>query len=122
MLLLQHVWLLLIDVVLFHLFELIGIRCADEVALHVVYVAFRVHQVLLVLSLDLDSSHHHVVLDVNALFLFLVSSALLLVVVLWKESLLQSMVLLRIGIHIIVKYLLLLRLLVLVMLLHLVSR
>ena len=123
MLILQYV-LLLIDVVLFHLFELIGICCANKVALHVIYVALGVHQVLLIFSLNLDPAHHYVVLDVYALFLFLVSCTLLLIVVLREEALLYTMVLLllRIGIHIIVKYLLLLMLLlVLILLLHLVS-
>ena len=87
MLIIQHVWLLLlIDVVLFHLFELVGVRGANEVALHGVYVTLGVHQVLLVFSLNLDSAHHHVVLDIYALFLLLVS--FLLVVGLWKEPLL----------------------------------
>ena len=88
MLILQHIILLLVDVVLFHLFELIGIGCADEVALHVIYVALGVHQVLLVLALDLDPAHHHVVLDIHALFLLLVTRTLLLIVVLWEEALL----------------------------------
>ena len=88
MLILQHIILLLVDVVLFHLFELIGIGCADKVALHVIYVALGVHQVLLVLPLDLDPAHHHVVLDIHALFLLLVARTLLLIVVLWEEALL----------------------------------
>ena len=89
MLILQHIiLLLLVDVVLFHLFELIGIGCANEVALHVIYVALGVHQVLLVLPLDLDPAHHHVVLDIHALFLLLVTRTLLLIVVLWEEALL----------------------------------
>ena len=87
MLILQYV-LLLIDVVLFHLFELIGIGCADKVALHVIYVSLGVHQVLLVLPLDLDPAHHHVVLDIYALFLLLVARTLLLIVVLREEALL----------------------------------
>lgn len=122
MLIIQHVVRLLIDVVLLHLFELIGVRCANEVALHVVDVAVRVHQVLLVLSLNLDPSHHYVVLDINALFLFLVSRTFLLIVAIWEETLVIRLVLLRllmIGISVVVKYLLLL--LVLILLLHLVS-
>lgn len=88
-LIIDHVLLLLlVDVVLLHLFELIGVSCADEVALHVVDVAIRVHQILLVLSLNLNSAHHHVIFDIYALFLFLVSRALLLVVAaIWEETL-----------------------------------
>jgi hypothetical protein len=59
-----------IFVIFFSLLQLIGISCANEGALHVIYVALRVHQVFLVLSLDLYASHHHVVLDVHT-FLFL---------------------------------------------------
>jgi hypothetical protein len=87
-LILQHIILLLVDVVLFHLFELIGIGCANKVALHVIYVPLGVHQVLLVLPFDLDPAHHHVVLDIYALFLLLVTRTLLLIVVLWEEALL----------------------------------
>lgn len=61
----------IISIPLFHLLELISIRCANEVALHVVDVAIRVHQVLLVLPLDLDPPHYDVVLDVDTL-LFLI--------------------------------------------------
>lgn len=65
-------WLrLAIGSIVHNLFQLVGVGGADEVALHIVDVAIGVHQVLLVLSLDLDSSHYHVVLYVHALFLFL---------------------------------------------------
>lgn len=95
MLIIEHVVRLLINVVLLHLFELIGVRCANEVALHVVDVAVGVHQVLLLLSLDLDPAHHHVILDINALFLFLVSCTFLLDVAIWEETLVIHLVLLR---------------------------
>ena len=53
-----------------HLFEFVCIGSANEVSLHVVDVAFGVHEVLLILSLDLNAAHHDIILDVNALFLF----------------------------------------------------
>jgi hypothetical protein len=70
--------LITIGLVLFHLLEFIGIRSADEVALHVVNVAVGVHEVLLVFSFDLNAAHHYVVLDVNAFFFFFVSLTVLL--------------------------------------------
>jgi len=108
LILLQHVIVvLLVDVVLFHLFELIGVCRANKVALHIIYVSLGVHEVLLVFPLDLYPAHHHVVLDVYALLLFLVPSPLLLVA-LRQEPLLDAMILrlLTICVHIIVKHLL----------------
>lgn len=108
----EHV-LTSIDVILFHLLELVGIGCADEVALHVVYVAVGVHQVLLLLALNLDPAHHHVVLDVHALLFLLVTSRILLLhvecLILW---------LLHIPIIVVVVE----DLLMLILLLHLVRR
>lgn len=55
---------------LLHLFEFVCIGGANEVSLHVVDVAFGVHEVLLILSLDLYPAHDHIVLDVDAFLLF----------------------------------------------------
>jgi hypothetical protein len=108
----EHV-LTSIDVILFHLLELVGISCANEVALHVVYVAVGVHQVLLLLALNLDPTHHHVVLDVHALLFLLITSRILLLhvecLILW---------LLHIPIIVVVVE----DLLMLILLLHLVRR
>ena len=108
----EHV-LTSIDVILFHLLELVGIGCADEVALHVVYVAVGVHQVLLLLALNLDPTHHHVVLDVHALLFLLITSRILLLHV---ECLILWLLHIRI-IVVVVK-----DLLMLILLLHLVRR
>jgi len=61
--------------IVLHLLEFISIGSANKVALHVIDVSVRVHQVLLVLPLDLDASHHHIVLNVDAFFLLLAFSA-----------------------------------------------
>ena len=108
----EHV-LTSIDVILFHLLELVGIGCADEVALHVIYVAVGVHQVLLLLALNLDPAHHHVVLDVHTLLFLLVTSRILLLHV---ECLILWLLHIRI-IVVVVK-----DLLMLILLLHLVRR
>ena len=109
----EHV-LTSIDVILFHLLELVGIGCADEVALHVVYVAVGVHQVLLLLALNLDPTHHHVVLDVHALFFLLVTSRILLLHI---ECLVLWLLHIPIIVVVVVE-----DLLMLILLLHLVRR
>ena len=40
-----------------HLVKALGVSCADEVSLHVVDAAIGVHQVLVILALDLDDFH-----------------------------------------------------------------
>jgi hypothetical protein len=60
--------------ILFHFFEFISISGANEIALHIIDVSIGVHQILLVLSLDLDAAHYHVIFDVNALFFFVGAS------------------------------------------------
>ena len=44
-----------------HLFQPLRIGRANEVGLHVVDAPLRIHQVLVVLALDLDHAHHHTV-------------------------------------------------------------
>ena len=61
--------------VVFHFFQLVCICGSYEVALHVIYVAFGVHEVLLIFSFDLNPSHNHIVLDVHAFFLLLIFDA-----------------------------------------------
>ena len=48
-----------------HLFESLGLRRANKVRLHVVNTALRVHQVLVLFTLDLDHSHDDAIYHVN---------------------------------------------------------
>ncbi len=57
----------------FHLLQLLRVSSANKIALHVVNVAFGVHQVLLGFAFDLNPPHHDVVLHVNALLVILAS-------------------------------------------------
>ena len=68
--------------VVLHFFKTLGISRAYEVCLHVVDSALRVHQVLLVLTFNLDHSHHNSVNHVDGLplFLFLLTVYFLLVI------------------------------------------
>lgn len=50
-----------------HLFQPLCVRCADEVRLHVVDAALGVHEVLVILALDLDHAHHDAVDHVDRL-------------------------------------------------------
>ena len=76
-------WLARLSVVL-HFFKTLGISRAYEVCLHVVDSALRVHQVLLVLTFNLDHSHDYSVNHVDGftLFFFLLTVYILLVVLL----------------------------------------
>ena len=113
----QHVLPPSVHVVLFHLFQLIGISGADKVSLHIVNVSIGVHEILLFLALDLDPAHDHVVLDVHALLLFLVARSILLlhIVVRVHEAFALWLLLLLLRVLVVLEYLL-----VLVLLLHLV--
>ena len=52
---------------LFELFEALGVRCAYKVRLHVEDAALRVHQVLLLLTLNMDHAHHNAIDHVDGL-------------------------------------------------------
>ena len=64
-------FLLCISVIIFHLLQLISVGSADEVALHVIYVAIGVHEIFLSFALYLYAPHDYVVLDVYAFFFLL---------------------------------------------------
>ena len=57
--------------VLVEVFDSLSVGSTDEVCLHVIYLAFRVHQVLLLLTLNLDHSHYHAVDHVHRFSLVL---------------------------------------------------
>lgn len=56
-----------------HFLEALRVGCADEVRLHVVNAPLGVHQILVVLTLDLDHSHHHSVDHINRLSFLILS-------------------------------------------------
>ena len=65
-----------------HFFEALSVGSADEVRLHVINAALRVHQVLIVLSFDLDHAHYNAVNHVHRLSLIVFSSLALLTAIL----------------------------------------
>ena len=50
-----------------HLFQTLRVSHSDIVSLHVIDPSIRVHQVLVVLALDLNHAHHHTIDHVNRL-------------------------------------------------------
>ena len=63
-----------------HLFKALRVSSADEIGLHVVNPALWVHQILVVLALDLNHAHHHAIYHVYGLALVIFSLGSFLVV------------------------------------------
>ena len=63
-----------------HLFKALRVGSADEIGLHVVNPALWVHQILVVLALDLNHAHHHAIYHVYGLALVIFSLGSFLVV------------------------------------------
>lgn len=68
----------LIICVFAHFFEALGVGGADEVGLHVVDPALGIHEVLILLALNLDHAHDDAINHVNRLALFVLAFALTL--------------------------------------------
>lgn len=80
-LLVLHVNLLVLAAIvllLLHAFEALGIRRANEVRLHIVDATIGVHQVLHLLALDLNHSHHDAIDHVHTFAIVRLTYRLLL--------------------------------------------
>ena len=94
-------------VVLLQLFELVRVRCPDEVPVHVEDLSLRVHQELAVVAFDLDTPHYHIVLHVDRHLLVVfglmnVGRGLVLVVLLVRVRVLELVVLAVVDVHVLV--------------------
>jgi hypothetical protein len=94
----------LILAILLELLELIGVGSTDELPVHVEDLALRVHKELAVVTFNLNSSHDHVVLHVDAHLLSLgICVCLSLVLYIWLAGwdfiVILRVVTVRIGIH-----------------------
>lgn len=63
-----------------HLFESLGVCCANEVGLHVVNASLRVHQILTFLPFDLDHPHHNTIYHIHRLAFVVLAIASFLIV------------------------------------------
>ena len=63
------------------LLKFVGVSCADKLPVHVKYLTLWVHQKFTVIAFDLDSSHYHVVFQVDGDLLVIAVFSLILICV-----------------------------------------
>lgn len=63
------------------LLKLVGVSCTDKLPVHVKYLTLWVHQKFTVIAFDLDSSHYHVIFQVDRDLLVIAVFSLILICV-----------------------------------------